>query len=173
MSVLLKNHLTNAEGSLLKGASMSFASLGITYNDYVITYLNKKDFNGMWWNTDTIAEATGTDYAVLSRYRIEVLNRAWKIYQETGTQATVDQLVDVSALSSPSRALSGFWADFIWTQAAGTLLAILKGAVKSESTKERIKTLALKIRDLISLLYPEESFNAAKARKALELDEAA
>lgn len=82
---------------------MEIASLGILYNDYVRLYLNKRGPTGMWWNTDTISEATGTDPSVISVYRIIALDKAWIIYQETGAQATIEQLLDTTFRPTAAR----------------------------------------------------------------------
>jgi predicted xylose isomerase-like sugar epimerase len=66
--------------------------------------------------------------------------------------------------------MQDFWVNF----AISTIIGVLQGAVKNEATKAKIKKAMLKIRDMINVMYPEESFTPARAAKAKKtLDEAA
>ena len=60
--------------------------------------------------------------------------------------------------------MQDFWVDFAIT----TIISVLKVSVKNKATKLRIKAAMLKIRDMISVLYPDEEVDEAKARKSLK-----
>lgn len=58
--------------------------------------------------------------------------------------------------------MGDFWVNLATT----IIIGVLQGAVKNEESKKRIKKAMLKIRDMISALYPEETFTTARASKA-------
>ena len=56
--------------------------------------------------------------------------------------------------------------DFWLNLAITTIIGVLQGAVKNAATKKKIRSAMIKIRDMITVLYPKEEFTAESARKA-------
>jgi hypothetical protein len=72
-----------------------FASFGMSYEEFVRFYLNKRNpANGMWWQLSDMSEATGTDLALLTAYCRRAQDKNYRIVAATGKSATVDQLLE-------------------------------------------------------------------------------
>lgn len=75
-------------------ATQILATLGMSYENFVRFYLNKKNPDtGMYWQMDAMATATGTPLAVLTGYLYRAQQKNYEIVASTGKSATVDQLL--------------------------------------------------------------------------------